>query len=62
MKRNEILDLIKGLARSQGRYGRMYETLMECREDDPEAYEEIMTDWEKQQFKTPLDFILYVEE
>lgn len=62
MKMNEILDLIRGLARSQGFYGRMYRDIMEIKETNPEGYEELTAEWEAQNFKEPLDFILYCEQ
>lgn len=61
MKMNEILDLIRGLAQSQGMYGRLYAELMRLKEEEPETYEEVKKDWEARNFKEPLDFILFFE-
>lgn len=61
MKRNELLNLIEGLSHSQGFYGRLLRQLIELKEEDPENYEQVMTLWEKENFKTELDFILYLE-
>ena len=62
MKMKEILNTIKGLARSQGSYGRLFEDLKTLQESDPEAYERLAEDWEKEGFETALDLILYLEE
>lgn len=62
MKREEILEHIKGLSHSQGFYGRLYQTLMEMKEEDPEAYEEVMQEWETQNFKDPVELVIYIEE
>lgn len=61
MKMEEILDLIKGLAQSQGMYGRLYAELMRLKEEEPENYEEVKKDWEARNFKNSLDFILFFE-
>lgn len=57
MKREQILNIIRSLAISQGSYGRMYNNLM----SDPEYYDEVMTFFEAQNFKTALDLILCIE-
>lgn len=62
MKMEEILELIKGLARSQGLYGRTYETLMRMKYNEPEEYERLKQDWESRNFKDELEFIRFFEE
>lgn len=62
MKREEILGHIKGLSHSQGFYGRLYRTLMEMKEETPEDYEEVMQEWEAQNFKDPVELVIYLEE
>lgn len=61
MTMNDILETIYGLSLSQGFYGRLYESLMELKEDSPEDYEELSETWEGMDFKDSLDFILYLE-
>lgn len=61
MKMEEILDLMKDLAKSQGMYGRYYETIMNMKEESPEDYETLKQYWESQNFKDALDFILFFE-
>lgn len=62
MKRKEILETIRRLSMSQGSYGRLLRNLTTMEKEDPEAYEIVMNDFEKQNFKEPLDLILYIEE
>lgn len=59
MKRNEILEVIKSLAASQGFYGRLYNTIMSL---DIEDFELVMSELEEQNFKTSLDLVLYLEQ
>lgn len=61
MDRNDILNVFAEFAQSQGFYGRLLRDLMEMKEYEPESYEEVMTSLEEQNFKTPLDLILYIE-
>ena len=62
MKMKEILNTIKDLASSQGSYGRLFEDLRQLQESNPEAYERLAEDWEKEGFETSLDLVLYLEE
>jgi len=57
MNRQQILDAIKGLARSQGFYGRLYERLT----DGSESAEEALATMEEQNFGDVLDMILWIE-
>lgn len=50
MKRDEILSLIRGLAHSQGSYGRLYEDLVELKEGDEDYFNLLMTAWEECNF------------
>lgn len=62
MKEKEILAVILDLSRSQGRWGRLYQNLMEIKEGNPEAYAETVHEWELEGFETPLDVVLFFEE
>ena len=53
MNKKEIMEAIKALAHSQGYYARLYGTLKE----HPEALEFL----EKQNFKKPIDIIMFLE-
>jgi len=61
MKMQEILNTIKELARSQGFYGRLLESILELRRYDPEGYEDLVEELEKQNFQDKLDLILFLE-
>lgn len=54
MNRDEILNTIKSLASSQGFYGRLYEQLYD--NDDSLEY------LERQNFKDPVDLIMFLEQ
>ena len=59
MKREEIMELISGLARSTGWYSRLYLDIMEMDEEARNDYFEYL---EEQDFKSNLDFIIWYEE
>ena len=61
MKRQQILQTIKELARSQGFYGRLYNALITAEKNQPNEYEEYMQNLESQNFKDPVDLVLYLE-
>jgi len=61
MKRVQIISIIKDLARSQGFYGRLYRAIEDAKENNPDAYEDFMTELEAQNFSDSLDLVLYLE-
>jgi len=61
MNRFEIMSVIKKLSHSQGSYGRLYNDLLHMEKENPEAYETIMSDWEKMNFGNEVDFIMFLE-
>ena len=61
MDREDILNVFREFAQSQGFYGRLLRDLAELEEYEPDAYEELMQNLEAQDFRTPLDVILYIE-
>lgn len=61
MKINEILDVVRDLAQSQGLYGRILAYWEELMENAPDEWIEIANELEAQNFKNTVDFILYVE-
>ena len=61
MSMEDILACIKGLAQSQGMYGRLYRDLMEIKRENPFRYSEIARALEARKFATDLDFILAFE-
>ena len=58
MKRGDILKLIKGLACSQGLYGRLYGWLMSL---TPEDRDEVLTDCEARRFNSGYEFVMFIE-
>lgn len=61
MKREQILGIIKDLAKSQGFYSRLYIDLLYAKDNRPEEYDEAMSVLESKNFKDPVDLILYLE-
>ena len=58
---DDILDNIKSLARSQGFYGRLYEALIEVRDNDADKWQEVVCELEGQKFRTTLDLVFCFE-
>lgn len=58
---DDILDNIRSLALSQGFYGRLYRTLMEIREYEPESWISVVSELEGQHFHDAVDMVLYFE-
>lgn len=62
MKMNEILSVIRSLARSQGLYGRILKAIEDLRDyGDPDKYDELVSALEAQNFTDPVDVVLYFE-
>ena len=61
MKEAQIIETIERLSQSQVLYGRILRDLEETKENDPEAYQETMELLESQDFKTPVDLVMYIE-
>ena len=61
MDRDDILNTIAELAQSQGFYGRLLRDFMELRDEDPDTYENVMTQLEAQNFGDPVDMVLFFE-
>lgn len=62
MKMEEILETFKSLGNSQGFYGRLYNNIMELKEENIEKYEELKEQLESKNFTDTLDLIMYIEE
>lgn len=61
MKINEILDVVRELAKSQGLYGRLLAYWEELMENEPDEWKGVVKVLEAQNFKNAVDFILYFE-
>lgn len=58
MNRDELMAVIKMLAKSQGYYGRLLQGINGLSKS---AYEYLMREWESKKFEDSVDFILYIE-
>ena len=61
MDRIEIMATIRNLSFSQGFYGRVYNAIMELRENNPEGYERTMELLEAENFGDAVDLVLFFE-
>lgn len=61
MKRQQILQTIKDLSKSQRFYGRLLRALTEAEETNSEGYEEFMSGLESQNFSDAVDLVIYLE-
>lgn len=61
MTKQDILDTIKDLSRSQGLYQRLWDSIQHTKEDYPESYEQYMEHLQQQHFKDPVDLVMYFE-
>lgn len=62
MKMDDIVREIEQLAKSQGSYGRLLADLFQLKDSDPDAYNKLAIEWEKEGFETTLDLVLFLEE
>lgn len=58
----QVVDVIEMLADSQGFYGRLLEEILYIEENKPEQYEVFKNYIEKQEFKNPVDVVLFFEQ
>ena len=58
MKREEILEVLENLAKSQGFYGILLENIKNLSADD---YDTVMEVFEDQDFKDAVDIVLFFE-
>lgn len=58
----EVVDVIEMLADSQGFYGRLLEEILYIEENKPEQYEVFKGFIEKQEFKNPVDVVMFFEQ
>jgi len=62
MSIDDVMENVEQLSHSQGFYGRLYERLCEIRDNEPDAWDKVVTDLEAQHFRTALDMVLYFEQ
>lgn len=58
----QVVDVIKMLANSQGFYGRLLEEILYIKENEPKKYEEFKEIIEAQGFEHPVDVVLFFEQ
>lgn len=61
MSFDEVMDVIRSLARSQGSYGRLYYSILEMKKNNPDEYAYFKADIEGQEFTDIVDVIMYFE-
>jgi hypothetical protein len=57
----EVVDVIEMLSYSQGFYGRLLDEILYIEENEPDKYEVFKGFIEKQEFKDPVDVVLFFE-
>ena len=57
-----VVDVIEMLSYSQGFYGRLFEEILYIEENQPEKYDVFKQIIEKQEFKDPVDVVLFFEQ
>ena len=57
----EVVDVIEMLADSQGFYGRLLEEILYIEENDPLKYEIFKNVIERQEFKNPVEVMMFFE-
>lgn len=62
MNREQIMQVIRDLAKSQGCYSRLLRNIQELQALQPEIVDRFFTELETQKFNDALDLILYLEQ
>lgn len=57
----QVLDVIRDLSHSQGFYSRLYETILEVKQNDEAAFNEFAKAVEAQNFRDSVDVVLFFE-
>lgn len=58
---NDVIDVVKSLASSQGFYGRLLEQILYLQDYEPWNFEEFKRIMEEQGFKDPVDVVSFFE-
>ena len=58
----QVVEVIEMLADSQGFYGRLLEEILYVEENKPEQFELFKYIIEKQEFKNPVDVVMFFEQ
>lgn len=57
----QVIDVIKDLAQSQGFYERVYNNILDLQANKPEDFETLKTGLELMKFKDPVDVVIAFE-
>ena len=57
----QVIEVIQQLSHSQGFYGRMLERILYMQAREPESFETFKNEVEAQNFKDPVDVVLFFE-
>ena len=58
----QVVDVVEMLSYSQGFYGRLLDEIMYIEENEPQKFEVFKEIIEKQEFKDPVDVVLFFEQ
>lgn len=58
----EVIDVVRSLAQSQGSYGRLLEQILYFQVYEPDTFDEFKRIVEEQHFKDPVDVVLFFEQ
>jgi hypothetical protein len=58
----EVIDVVRSLAQSQGSYSRLLEQILYFQEYEPDTFDEFKRVVEEQHFKDPVDVVLFFEQ
>lgn len=58
----KVIEVVQMLSHSQGFYGRLLEEIMYIQEYEPEKFETFKQIIEEQEFKDPVDVVLFFEQ
>lgn len=58
----EVIDVVRSLAHSQGFYGRLLEQILYLQEYELDTFDEFKRIVEEQHFKDPVDVVLFFEQ
>lgn len=58
----EVVEVIEMLSYSNGFYGRLLDEILYIEENEPKKYEVFKNIIEKQEFKNPVDVVLFFEQ
>ena len=58
---DQILEVIENLSHSQGMYERLLQKICYLKDNEPDRYEKLKEELESQNFKDPVDIVMFFE-